>query len=137
MYGTANGVTVENNQYFGQRSNGVQGTVAVGDEFGAFVTTGDLNSDSYADIIIGIPGERIGSRNNAGAVNVLYGTANGTTATDNTYLYVSQSRFTGISQSNARFGTSVAVIDEDLIIGAPGTNVGGATNAGSIYYLTN
>ena len=64
-----------------------------------------------------------------------YGTANGTTATDNTYLYVSQSSFTGISQSNARFGTSVAVIGEDLIIGAPGTNVGGATNAGSIYYL--
>ena len=135
MYGTANGRTAANEHYFTQNSSGVDGVSGVGDEFGAFVTTSDINDDGFSDVIIGTPGERISSRNNAGAVHVLYGTNNGTTTANDTFLYVSQSLFTGSSQSNARFGTSVTVIDNDLIIGAPGTTINGATAAGAIYYL--
>ncbi|MCH2616426.1 MAG: hypothetical protein MKZ62_03690, partial [Acidimicrobiales bacterium] len=62
------------------------------------------------------------------------GTANGTVTDNDTFLYASQSLFTGSSQSNARFGSSIAVIDNDLIIGAPGTTINGATGAGAIYY---
>ena len=135
MYGTGNGLSAANDHYFTQNSSGVDGVSGVGDEFGAFVTTSDINDDGFSDVIIGTPGERISSRNNAGAVHVLYGTNNGTTTANDTFLYVSQSLFTGSSQSNARFGTSVTVIDNDLIIGAPGTTINGATAAGAIYYL--
>mgnify|MGYP003313603451 CR=1 FL=1 len=137
MYGTGNGLSAANDHYFTQNSSGVDGVSGVGDEFGAFVTTSDINDDGFSDVIIGTPGERISSRNNAGAVHVLYGTNNGTTTANDTFLYVSQSLFTGSSQSNARFGTSVTVIDNDLIIGAPGTTINGATAAGAIYYHTN
>ena len=43
--------------------------------------------------------------------------------------------FEGTAQTNALFGSSIITIDEDIIIGAPGQNVNGNTNAGSIYYL--
>ena len=135
IYGTAEGLSSAGDHYFTQNSRGIGGKSAVGDEFGAFVTSGDINDDGFADVIIGAPGERISSYNDAGAVHVLYGTANGTTTTDDLYLYASQSAFTGTSQTNARFGTSVATIGKDLIIGAPGTTISGAPNAGAIYYL--
>ena len=136
IYGTANGLTSAGDHYFTQNSRGIGGVSAVGDEFGAFVTSGDINDDGFDDVIIGAPGERISSYNDAGAVHVLYGTANGTTTTDDMFLYASQSAFTGTSQTNARFGTSIATIGKDLIIGAPGTTISGASNAGAIYYLT-
>jgi hypothetical protein len=134
LYGTANGTTSENDNYWGQRSNGVPGRAGVGDEFGAVVTTGDLNEDGYDDIIIGIPGETVSSRNDAGAAQILYGSAAGSVTDGAEMLYVSQSAFTGTSQTNARFGSAITVIGNDLVIGAPGNTVSGITAAGSIYY---
>ena len=134
LYGTENGTTSENDNYWGQRSNGVPGYVGVGDEFGAVVTTGDLNEDGYDDVIIGVPGETVSSRNDAGAVQILYGSAAGSITDGAEMLYVSQSAFTGTSQTNARFGSAITVIGNDLIIGAPGNTVSGITAAGSIYH---
>ena len=136
LYGTANGTTSENDNYWGQRSNGVPGNVGVGDEFGAVVTTGDLNEDGYDDVIIGVPGETVSSYSNAGAVQILYGSASGSTTDGAEMLYASQSAFTGSSQTNGLFGSAIAVIGNDLIIGAPGTTISGLTNAGAIYYHT-
>ena len=137
LYGTENGTTSVDDDYWGQRSNGVPGYVGVGDEFGAVVTTGDLNEDGYDDVIIGVPGETVSSRNDAGAVQILYGSATGSITDGAEMLYVSQSAFTGTSQTNARFGSAITAIGNDLIIGAPGNTVSGITAAGSIYYLTN
>ena len=38
---------------------------------------GDFNRDGIADIAIGVPNEDVGAVGDAGAVNVLYGTATG------------------------------------------------------------
>ena len=40
----------------------------------------DFNGDGYVDLAIGVPGEDLGGRVEAGAVNVLYGSATGLTA---------------------------------------------------------
>ena len=136
LYGTENGTTSVDDDYWGQRSNGVPGYVGVGDEFGAVVTTGDLNEDGYDDVIIGVPGETVSSRNDAGAVQILYGSATGSITDGAEMLYVSQSAFTGTSQTNARFGSAITAIGNDLIIGAPGNTVSGITAAGSIYHHT-
>lgn len=39
----------------------------------------DFDGDSYADLAIGVPGERVGGKDGAGAVNVLYGSKKGLT----------------------------------------------------------
>ena len=120
----------------GVREATAPGYVGVGDEFGAVVTTGDLNEDGYDDVIIGVPGETVSSRNDAGAVQILYGSATGSITDGAEMLYVSQSAFTGTSQTNARFGSAITVIGNDLIIRAPGNTVSGITAAGSIYHYT-
>ncbi|MDP6144301.1 MAG: hypothetical protein QF596_00855 [Acidimicrobiales bacterium] len=59
----------------------------------------------------------------------------------NTPIYASGSGhlkqlYGGSSQTNGLFGSAIAVIGNDLIIGAPGTTISGLTNAGAIYYHT-
>ena len=39
----------------------------------------DFNNDGYDDLAIGVPHENIGGKDNAGAVNVLYGSPDGIT----------------------------------------------------------
>ena len=48
------------------------------------VAKGDFNGDGFGDLAVGIPFEDIGDLKDAGAVNVIYGSANGLTATDPT-----------------------------------------------------
>ncbi len=51
------------------------------DEFGWSTAGADFNGDGFADLIIGAPLEDVGSALDAGAVNVLYGSATGLQAT--------------------------------------------------------
>jgi hypothetical protein len=41
------------------------------------LSSSDFNQDGFADLAIGVSGEDIGGIGNAGAVNVLYGSASG------------------------------------------------------------
>jgi hypothetical protein len=41
----------------------------------------DFNNDGFADLAVGVVGENLGAIGNAGAVNVLYGSAGGLTGT--------------------------------------------------------
>ncbi|MEE2683266.1 MAG: hypothetical protein VX353_02990, partial [Actinomycetota bacterium] len=97
---------------------------------------GDLNGDNYLDLIIGVPGETINGHNNAGLAHILYGTANGVTTSGNEMLHVDQDVFTGDAETNAEFGTAIGFMGHELVIGAPGTAISGATNAGAIYYYS-
>ena len=45
----------------------------------------DFNGDGYADLAVGVPSEDIGSKVDAGAVNVLYGSSKGLTADGDQY----------------------------------------------------
>ena len=40
----------------------------------------EANRDGYDDLAIGVPGESVGDKGNAGAVNVVYGSSEGLTA---------------------------------------------------------
>jgi FG-GAP repeat len=77
LYGSASGLTATGGRLFTQ----VGGAVEDLDFFGWAVTTGDFNHDGRADLAAGAPGEAVGSLQGAGAVTILYGSANGLTAT--------------------------------------------------------
>jgi predicted Ser/Thr protein kinase len=89
-----------------QRSSGVPGDDAPGDQFGTTVDAGDLDGDGYADIVVAAPGDGSGR----GAVTILRGGRTG-------YAHGGNTRFRpgdglpGSQGAGEEVGGSVAVAD--------------------------
>ncbi|MET8148892.1 hypothetical protein ACIBSW_22275 [Actinoplanes sp. NPDC049668] len=134
IYGGSAGLTAGGNQLWDQRQ--VIGATEEGDRFGAAVTAGDFNRDGRADVAVGVPGEAVGSANEAGAVNVIYGSGSGLGTAGNQLW--DQSSLVGAVEGTDRFGAAVTAGDfngdgrADLAVGAPGEDVGGTFQAGAV-----
>jgi FG-GAP repeat len=77
LYGTADGLSGLNSQVFHQNSPDVDSSAEEDDDFGFALAAGDFNDDGFADLAVGVPFEDAGATPDVGAVNVLYGSANG------------------------------------------------------------
>jgi hypothetical protein len=87
IYGGTNGLAANagpGNQVWNQDSTGVEDNAEARDWFGRWSGVGDLNNDGYDDLVLGHPGEDLGSGperiDSTGAINVLYGGPNGLSA---------------------------------------------------------
>jgi len=101
----------------------------------------DFNSDGFADLAVGVPAENVGGIDNAGAVNVLYGTAAGLTGTGS-QLFTQDSPGVGsAAEPGDLFGRALAAGDfnhdtfADLAVGASGEAVNAVTSAGAVNVL--
>lgn len=116
-----------------QDTPGVDGTAAPGDAFGyALTIVDDPGGRSY--LYVGVPGERVGGKGAAGAVNVFASTPLPGLALDPVFLMTAPSRMVG-----ANYGLQITALDAqgdggtDVVVGAPGETVGGALGAGAVY----
>ena len=99
-----------------------------------------FDGNAYADIAIGVPGEDISNtgKNNSGAVNVIYNTANMGLNTANNQIWNLSKLSETVGEDDA-FGSAVAIGDfnadgfADLAIGAPGKEINGKSQAGALY----
>ncbi len=98
----------------------------------------DFDGDGYADLAVGAPGDRVGTVDLAGAVNVLYGSSTGLSAAADQLWTQDSTGVVGTSRAGEGFGTALAAGDfnrdgrADLAVGAPfdrvdGVSVGGVT----------
>jgi len=144
LYGSAAGLTPDVNWVWAQSTTNIPGDPETNDHFGAALTSGDYNNDSYDDLAVGVPGENVAGITNAGAVNIIYGSANGLTFTNPIPHLVTQD-LVGSSdpaEMNDYFGSTLATGDfnsdglDDLAVGIPDEDIptpgGNLTDAGAI-----
>ena len=140
IYGTNAGLSNVGSQLWSQ-AGAIAGTPEADDSFGWSLATGDFDNDTFDDLVAGVPFEDVGAISNAGAVNVIYGTAAGLSSADNELFSEATPGIPLATEADDRFGFSLAAgrfdsdDDEDLAIGVDGEGVGGAANAGAILVI--
>ncbi|CAM5399745.1 S8 family peptidase [Streptomyces aurantiogriseus] len=116
--------------------NLVQGTGAgsilssapeAGDRFGAAVTAGHTTAgEPY--LVIGVPGEDLGTVADAGSAHYLRGSVN-------VAVHQDKPGMGGAAEAGDKFGSSVAASANHLVIGSPGEAIGTLANAGGVQIL--
>jgi hypothetical protein len=141
LYGSATGLSASGGQFFSQNTPGVLGGAETEDGFGSALGVGDFNNDTFADLAIGVPSEGLGGASQAGAVNVLYGSAARLTATGNQQFFQGNAGIGGVAEVGDEFGFALTGGDfnndsfDDLAIGVPFEDVGTVVDAGGINVL--
>ncbi|MGF0171279.1 hypothetical protein ACQF36_12405 [Streptomyces sp. Marseille-Q5077] len=118
VYGSSTGLKTSTRNLITQNTAGVPGAAEADDAFGSAVASADLNTDGYADLLIGTPGEDVNGDTNDGTVVVIWGAESG----------LSGARTVPNSNDRDvdRYGQSVGVgdVDDDgdldILVGANG-----------------
>ena len=141
IYGSENGLTHDNIQWFDQDTPKIPGGVEAGDKFGSSLSSGDFNHDGYDDLVIGIPNEDLSTTKNAGAITVIYGSASGLDASTSKWFDQDTPKIPGGVEAGDKFGSSLSSGDfnhdgyDDLVIGIPNEDIKNTIDAGGITIL--
>ena len=155
VYGSPHGLDgddgVHDAQVFAQGLHGLLGSPQFNDQFGWALAAGDFDGDGHDDLAISIIGQDLLTSDvvapDAGAVQVLYGSANGLRAFADEVWTMNSGGVPGIAGPNNHFGFALATGDfnrdgrADLAIGAPGAaiaimpGIGFASGAGAAFVI--
>ncbi len=144
LYGSVAGLTADGNQLWAQ-STGLQGDSQFNDFFGTAVTAGDFDYDGYDDLAVGVIGETVNGVDDAGAINVIYGTSIGLDTPNNQLITQALGGVTTSPGNDDYFGYEMTTGDfnsdgiEDLAVGIPDEDIptpgGDLTDAGAIQII--
>lgn len=109
VLGRAGGPIGRESALWSQESAGVEGSG--GGAFGATHTFGDFDADGYDDLAIGVPYDSDSHSLDSGAVNILYGSADGTTADDDQRWSQASPGIEGEPGGAEEFGSALAAGD--------------------------
>jgi hypothetical protein len=133
LAGRSTGLSPTGVKVLSQDSSGVAGAAEDDDYFGDSIGVGDVTGDGYGDVVVGIPGEDIGTTAEAGAMVLLRGSASGLTGTGSQSLDQSSALVPGSAETKDYFADSVALLNLngtgplEAIVGSPGEEVAGDT----------
>jgi hypothetical protein len=138
IYGSEAGLNPVGSQFWNQDTLTILDDVDGNDRFGRALAAGDFNGDGFAELAIGVPEEDVDDTDNAGAVNVIYGSAVGLVDLNNQLWTLDTPGIQGSKETSGQFGRALTTGDYngdgfgDLAVGTPGQDVGGAPNSGAV-----
>ena len=147
LFGSPNSLTFADNYWVGESDIG--GACETGDRMGAALATGDLNGDSFDDLVFGVPGEDGNfGETDMGMIGILYGISGLPSTGGGLQLVLHQWWWNALfpeagDGTGDHFGSSLAMADfdrdgfDDLVVGIPGADsVLGDDEFGGIRVLT-
>jgi hypothetical protein len=139
--GTGSGLSATGDQIWFQNVKGVAGASETDDLFGAALASGDLDGNGRDDLVVGVPGEAIGTTAKAGAIHVIRSAAGGLSRALDKIWFQGNNGVDDTAEANDRLGTAVAVGDfdndgfGDIAAGAPFEDLGTRTDVGAVAVL--
>ena len=133
IVGRSTGLSTTGVKVISQSSSGVAGSAEDEDWFGDSIGVGDVTGDGYADVLVGVPGEDIGSTEQAGSMVLLKGSSSGLTGTGSQSLDQSSSLVPGSAETRDYFADAVTLLNLDgkgtleAVVGSWGEEVSGDT----------
>jgi hypothetical protein len=139
LYGSAGGLTGRGSDYFTENTAGISDEAEEADCFGCTTGGGDLDGDGYAELLVGVQAEDVGGAEDAGAIHIIHGSADGVTGEWEEYLTQDSRDVADSAEAGDNFGWVFATGDfggskhNDLAVGVPFEDVGGAGDAGGVH----
>jgi len=141
FHGSASGLSTSDDSIWHRGKSGVKGSLRQSSLFGWSLAAGDFDGNGFDDLAIGARDDTVDFLYAAGSVNVLYGSTEGLTKAGDQMWHRNKAGIRGSSKVSDQFGHALAAGDfdgdgyDELAIGVPRDDVGGATDAGSVHVL--
>lgn len=138
LFGSDSGLAGRGSMLLHQDSRGLRDIAEAGDGFGDTVAAGDFNGDGFDDLAVGVRYEDVGTIADAGAVNVLHGSADGLTGAGSQLWHQGRPGMRDAAEAGDAFGSALATGDfngdgfDDLAVGAFLEDVGAIADAGAV-----
>ena len=139
LYGSWSGLRSTGSHAIHQDSTSVPGICEPSDGFGRSLSAGDFDADGRDELVVGVPGEDLGSIVDAGMIHVFRGSSQGVLRTGSRSFHQDTSGVPGSSEAGDRFGAALATGDmngdgrDDLAVGVPNEDLGLTSNAGMVH----
>ena len=140
--GSPRGLASSGSQLFDLDAAVLLGSAEAYAYFGQALAFGDFNGDGYDDLAVSSPYDDLGTRVDAGQVNVLYGGPAGLMSGPPDQLWTQESAgVPGDAAAYDYFGAALAAADfngdgrDDLAVGVSFDDLGAALNAGTVLVL--
>ena len=144
IYGDAGGLSAADSQIWRQSDRFIMGGDLRndGDRFGTALAAGDFDGNGAVDLAIGTPFDNWGEQEDAGTVNVIYGTRRAGLVVDQDQIWHQNVVGTGLTNAaRNNYGAALAAGDfnadgyRDLAIGIPGQADGARQRVGAVHVL--